>query len=1387
MFTVLKAPEFRKNIVWNSSGFILKSGRAELDKYEYQVHADEIKKLISEHRYAEAMNIADGIDWRKVRSVSMLQTVSEIYKINKKYEEAREILLLAYDRYPSRNIVYALCELAIKLNDVVQAKILYEEFVSLAPGDTSRYVLLYRLYEALDVSAEERIELLEEFKQKDYTERWAYELALLYHKTGQETKCVEACDELILWFGEGKYVKKAMELKMKHTRLSKEQQLKYEGRQDPIPVADKFMNINPDTSRQVYDTDPQSGNLQQIPMTPYSQNHKQEMGSISSRDNSTSGVQEQSVGMSISVSGQVTDSAVYVSNPETGMETMNKAGEPDNGAIRAETPGMQLSAESSRNDLQHTTQMLTTSEIDKIEIKPVNMGMYNTIDLQNGLSENIKKFFENEKKAAINSGNGRYNTIPSFEKANNYENAESKNDGHVTNDIELTDSNGPVISLKNFSPADNELDEVPGKEEDVQITTFMPGYKSENVYPEDIPDDDTVEEDEAEEPDPELKSIYEDWETKKRENEERRIQEAKALSLQQTADIMAQLKGVLPDIDDIAKPTPPRGVSVNPPYYSVPKETEIPETDNGETLQDDEKETEEWDDFDPEENEYRYEDWDDDPEEDEDEYVQSNEWHNNDESSESHEIDFAKKEDIDDSEESGEEESGDEYPEAEETPEAEGYEEEGQSEYPETEEIPGIEGYGEEGQSEYPETEEIPGIEGYEEEGWAEYPEIEDFPEIETLEGEYPDVVHLEDEFGDNELYVEEDVESEYYSYLAKGYKYVDESVYHRGYALDTDEEEEAGEASINEEKFEAEDEFEDKEEPETEEESAVSEEESEDKEEPEEEESTVSEEESEDKEEPEEEESTVSEEESEDKEEAEEEESAVNEEESEDKEEAEEEESAVNEEESEDKEEPEEEEESTVNEEESADEEEETVTEEPTGNEVASGRGIFYEPEMEDDSWAVEEARGKTEEMPIHEITYEPEAGAIDIKSVRESVDEDPEDENDDNTELYFREIMNIEDPDDDETVMADTGKEESDGSLSYTEDEEAARKAAFEVTSELPEYPYDELDDYGEVEEMVMIEQPDGLEGIMKTDDMPVDAIARANYEAGMEFDYDGIDELRRNRRARDNKTSVRHRPGYMKLETTGSKREFDEEEKLVFGRFQNIEWLKSQIVEALDEAGMESGKGNVIVMGNEPTGRKAIAVDIVKVMRSTEIKFKGKVAKISGEALNKKDIPLTIKKLRQGALIVENAQDLTPSSARLVAEALELENEPVLVILEGDIKGMSELLDSSRDIMKRVFNARIELQDYSTDDLVSYGKCYARELEYVIDDMGVLALYRRIGDLQTLDHTVTLEEVCEIIDNAIKHVDKKNMSHFMDVLLAKRYDDNDFIILREKDFIQ
>ena len=199
-----------------------------MDKYEYKVRSEEIKDLIAKKKYTEAMKIADTIDWRRVKSVNMLCTISDLYKLNRRFEESREILLLAYERHPGgRMIVYSLCELSIKLDDVVQAVEYYKEFVQTAPRDNGRYILQYKLYEAQEVSLEERIAVLEELKRREYREKWAYELAYLYHRIGLSTKCIEECDELILWFGEGKYVTKAMELKMLHTSLSGDQLEKY--------------------------------------------------------------------------------------------------------------------------------------------------------------------------------------------------------------------------------------------------------------------------------------------------------------------------------------------------------------------------------------------------------------------------------------------------------------------------------------------------------------------------------------------------------------------------------------------------------------------------------------------------------------------------------------------------------------------------------------------------------------------------------------------------------------------------------------------------------------------------------------------------------------------------------------------------------------------------------------------------------------------------------------------------------------------------------------------------------------------------------------------------------------------------------------------------------
>ena len=200
-----------------------------MDKYEYRIKADAIKSLIAEGDYQSAMEIADEIDWRRVKSVMMLCTISDLYKINRRLEDSRDLLLLAYGRHPGgRTIVFSLCELSIKMGDILLAVEYYKEFVQIAPNDTGRYILQYKLYEAQEVGLEERIAVLEQMKKEDYREKWAYELANLYHKAGMATKCVEECDELILWFGEGKYVVKAMELKQLHQDLTPDQQTKYD-------------------------------------------------------------------------------------------------------------------------------------------------------------------------------------------------------------------------------------------------------------------------------------------------------------------------------------------------------------------------------------------------------------------------------------------------------------------------------------------------------------------------------------------------------------------------------------------------------------------------------------------------------------------------------------------------------------------------------------------------------------------------------------------------------------------------------------------------------------------------------------------------------------------------------------------------------------------------------------------------------------------------------------------------------------------------------------------------------------------------------------------------------------------------------------------------------
>ena len=341
-----------------------------MDKSEYKLRAEEIKDLISRGEYAQAAEIADTIDWRRVKSVMMLCTISDLYKINRRYEDARDMLLLAYERRPGgRTICYSLCELSIKMEEYVQAIEYYKEFVQVAPKDPGRYILQYKLYEAQDVSLEERIAVLEELKKRDYREKWAYELAYLYHRVGLAARCVEECDELILWFGEGKYVIKAMELKMLHQPLTPEQQEKYDHRFDAPGTQQYSQNYAQDPGYGQNETyDPNQGYVQD---GSYDPNQGYEQGG--SCDPNQSYAQDGSYDPN---QGYAQDGS-YDSNPDNVQEGAYDQVIDDTRVYEPVQP-QQAPAQPAEDDFD-------------IHVKTMDVGQYNTINLQAELAAGLRE------------------------------------------------------------------------------------------------------------------------------------------------------------------------------------------------------------------------------------------------------------------------------------------------------------------------------------------------------------------------------------------------------------------------------------------------------------------------------------------------------------------------------------------------------------------------------------------------------------------------------------------------------------------------------------------------------------------------------------------------------------------------------------------------------------------------------------------------------------------------------------------------------------------------------------------------------------------------------------------------------------------------------------
>ena len=200
-----------------------------LDKEEFRIKLEEINHLVEQQDYKGAMNVVDSIDWRRVKNVHTLCVVGEIYAANKRYEDSKEIFLLAYHRAPiGKNILYRLIEVSLKMGDIDEAMEFFEEFMEVAPNDNTQYILKYKIFKAKRASLNEQIKILEEYKEKEFTERWSYELAKLYYKAGDKEKCLDLCNEIVLWFSDGKYVLKALDLKMRMGALTGAEKEKYE-------------------------------------------------------------------------------------------------------------------------------------------------------------------------------------------------------------------------------------------------------------------------------------------------------------------------------------------------------------------------------------------------------------------------------------------------------------------------------------------------------------------------------------------------------------------------------------------------------------------------------------------------------------------------------------------------------------------------------------------------------------------------------------------------------------------------------------------------------------------------------------------------------------------------------------------------------------------------------------------------------------------------------------------------------------------------------------------------------------------------------------------------------------------------------------------------------
>jgi len=873
-----------------------------LDKFEYKASADEIKALIAEGEYAEAAKIADKIDWRRVRSVMMLCTISDLYKINRRFQESKDILLLAYEKHPTgRLIIYSLCELCIKMGEYDQASEYYKEFVQIAPRDTGRYVLQYRLYEALDVSIEERIAILEEFKKREPREKWVYELAYLYHRIGLTTKCVEECDEMFLWFGEGRYVIKALELKALHQPLSQEQQEKY----------DTYIEGR-------------------------------------------------------SAGENVDDEPVVEEEPDEVPEDTQVADEISRG--EAEIYGDE-------------EEVLAAPTTELPEVKTVDVGQYNTINLQMALAESMKE----------------------------------------------------VLSDGDDDPAD------------------MP--ESEDLT--DMPE-------EMEESDADAPAFQDTYETQEEAFEDA----GGSLADEETAE---------PEISETKDPIP----------FERPKEREqksaITDTIIAPLLE-------------------------------------------------------------------------------------------------ETAKLPNLNTLDEEE------------LQTVSEEIMREDTAVFDAQKIieeMTREAERLQARAL------REQALAASKPTEYDKYLAQEY---DGQISFVLPDAEKVEKQITGQLSIDDIMAEWE---------------------------------------------------------------------------------------------------------------QMKKNNQEKRMEDVRQHIMAQTGSLFANFDEATKNGLLEELEKAFVAAIMKESSRNPHVKRVVFPDDMPEEKTPPAREKQAAVREIEEEQTAEQEPEDTE-ISADTGVAETEGKTSLKKPRKPVKEDA----------PAQEA------------EEPDLEEGSARG-------------------------------------------------------RELSPEEQELFGKFVHQRKSRKQLIHVLDNMSLASCTGNIIITGEEEDTAMSLAKALIREMQYTDSNFSGKVAKIEGHVLNKKDVEATFSKLDNGALIIVEAARLKTATVASMIKVLEKENMGLLALLVGTKTEVGDLL-AKNGALTNSFNLRVDIEPLDNEALVAYAKQYAEDMEYSIDEFGILALHTRIADRQTSDHEVTVAEVRDLVDEAIEYANKKTPKHFMDILLAKRYDEEDMIILREKDFM-